>query len=412
MVELDIHLGAITPESINLPQSFPLVEQAIQALSDPELQAFATTGASLILGASEKLRENGMLNATDEVAQGLMAWIGDPQHGATHSFHVFEGAKAIRAMNSDYGNISDVDLAIRALLHDIGEFLPLIGAHGQAIKRPSLNRSKLHAPLIHRAVKLYGPTLGIPNTEALARDLLLHDYSYKKPTRQEAEAFQKQLTPAGRLFVDADRFAGAGPINDEQITKKTIERNRSGSLGKWYIFRPDLTARDRLSWEPRTGGFFDGVSAIFQEFLGFPDYFANTPEGKMLARKRKKSFGEDVLAFYTDTYHVQRPLLEHAWSQHKVDIGIKEKDDMLRFPDELSTQLSALPFQEAMDQLVHTPVPKKGTRNGRSYYGYSLSYDGTWYDPSILQFPSEEVLRDALLSSMIEYEQKFTERTS
>lgn len=398
--------------SVDILHTYPNIETAVGALNDNHQQLFAIKATSLVLYITTRLEDEGLLHATDAVAEGLVRWNEDEQHGVIHSYHVFEGAKTLRSMNPAYSDISDDDLFIRAVLHDLGQFLPLVGSDGTPIDRPKVDKSKLHAPLMHRTIMLWGQVLHLHEPETLARDILHHDYSYRHPSEEGARTFQDQLSRAGKLFVDADRFAGAGPIDDEQITRKTIERNRTGSLGRWYIFRDDLTAENRLSWEIRTGGFFDGASAIFQEFLGFPDYLANTPEGKMIANNRKVTFKNDIVSYYTDAYRSQRPRLEEAWEQQTVAIGVKEKDGILRLSDVLSAKLFALPFQEAMDQLVHTPVPEKNTRNGRSYYGYSLLHDGSWYDPSILRFLSEEALRDALLSSMVEYEKTFAKKIS
>jgi hypothetical protein len=345
-----------------------------------------------------------------DLIQGLKQWLLDGAHGVLHSYEVFQRMTELqiaelqaatgRQERSEY-IVPHESLLLRAVLHDLGEFLPItMNPEDQAQNKEW--RARKHAQLIAWAARRIGGALEVDDAPQLAQDLRWHDYFWSKPTADDMEKKAQLLSPAGRLLADADRLVG-------DSVEKQIERNRIGSLGKWHVLR-DLSAEDRMQWRERTKGLFDGICALLVEFTG-QDHLFYTETARAQNRDKKEQFRHEVVRFYQDQYRHGWQVLHEGMEQNKqFNVGIKGENSP---PDEnyiITPDMSDDQLREMFSDLINRPVPGKENDKfpGRQYFGYSVAVgEGAtqeWLDPSILRFRSEQELELALDDAILAFE--------
>jgi len=208
----------------------------------------------------------------------------------------------------------------------------------------------------------------------------------------------------------------------------------------------------RLAWQVRTKGYFDGLSALLSEFLGFEPYMAMTQAGKHLVEQRKQQFEDELIAFYRKEYE-EGLKLEKSWDAWRkagadqaggladgpvFEIGIKGGTPDNKISQDQLTAVKKLKFHEAMAYLTTLEVNGKkeasyevkvedadeevkeiglGGDNKpektitRKYVGYSIKVGDTWYDPSILWFQSADELEKAFKIAISEYKDVLSKRS-
>jgi len=227
------------------------------------------------------------------------------------------------------------------------------------------------------------------------------------------------------------------------MVSSAIRRNRQYSRGGWTFFQ-DLSVDIRLAWQVRTKGYFDGLSALLSEFLGFEPYMAMTQAGRNLVEQRKQQFEDELIAFYRKEYEEELKLKESwdAWRKGGADqaggladgpvfeIGIKGGAPDNKISQDQLTAVKKLKFHEAMAYLTTLEVngkkeasyevedfdegveeinPKKTIT--RKYVGYSIKVGDTWYDPSILWFQSADELEKAFKEEVKKYKEALLKRS-
>jgi len=373
---------------------------------------FVRMATEKLLGVAEKIKQTSLLPNPDPLYAGLLSWIQDGTHGAAHSYDVYTRTKEIRDLEKSNQNveteISDDELLIRAVLHDLGEFLPVFNQEVETRNDPLGKewKTKKHNRVMAIILRKLGKHLVVEDAQQLAKDIWHHDDYWSKPTQKRMQELESRLTPAGKLLADGDRLVGDEPSDE-------VRRNRENSLGKWFFLRPDLTARERGEWQVRTGGLFDGMSAVLTEFTG-QDHWFYTQTARELNKKKKEKFRSVLIDFYTNQYTQGWGVLGDAVEQRQpIEFGLRGKteEEMEKVcPDgsDIKAQIATL---------LQMPVTGK-KKDDREYFGYSIrvriSPDTyVWLDPSILKFDSAKELTTALISAVDEYEQlSSTQETS
>ncbi len=321
----------------------------------------------------------------DHLELVLKGWKEDRQHGIEHSLSVFNKMYIING--ADDLQITDGDMSIHAILHDFAEHLPLQKA-GKEIPRDE--RSRRHPLYMAYLIRAIGNQLGVEDAHQLAINIDHHDDFYLRPSQEEMSHLRKIVSPAGQLLADADRLV--------EDTEGSIERNRGGSLGRWYFFRQNLM--DRKLWKPRTGGLFDGFSALALEFVS-PAWRLYTQTGQRIYQERAKSFEVELVRYYQRAFTEGWTLIDTALKTGcEIRYGLRDKSSMIEVPlDQLEyLEKGQTEIRSQLTRLVNTPVRNK-SKDGRNYYGYSVCLTDPqgvmhWLDPSILIFPSVEAIKD------------------
>lgn len=434
----------------------PEFDTAIQHLA-PVFQEFARDAVFSLEQVLQKLSAAQTLSPEllRAVKEGIIKWLHEDskevKHGVGHSYYVYSAAVELQNTeitlgNEEYKAVKDSDLKLYAILHDLAEFLPRVNEAGEILSSTQenpLDTSKDHTTAMRDIVLMYGHELGISLQEAkqIAFAIAHHDDSFKRPTPAKIDSIRKRLSLAAQLFYDADRFGGAAELKD--MVSSAIRRNRQYSRGSWTFFQ-DLSVDIRLAWQVRTKGYFDGLSALLSEFLGFEPYMAMTQAGKHLVEQRKQQFDVELIAFYRKEYEEGLSLMGSwdAWRKAGADqaggladgpvfeIGIKGGAPDNKISQDQMIAVKSLEFHEAMAYLTTLEVngkkeasyeaqvedvdegveeinfggenkPKKSIT--RKYVGYSIKVGDTWYDPSILRFQSADELEQAFKEAIKEY---------
>ena len=410
-----------------------LYKQELDSLGEPMLRAFAILAVERIWTIAQELHNTHkqlLPNVVDLKAR-LKSWITDKAHGVRHSYAVYVRALELKAEELARGNydfdVNDKALELRAILHDIGEFIPVYDQNNQLfIKKTKAEKAddtwqfRRHDQLIAIAVGRIGRELGIDDTQQLARALRHHDFYWSRPSEEASQRMKDSLTPTDWLFIDADRLVG-------DSVSEQISRNRDNSMGKWYALRGDLSAEDRDEWQLRTGGLFDGSSALYREFSG-EDYWFYTEAGQEKNRQKSQEFLKSYREYYISQYRAGWKLIaqarEYKWP---VEVGLRgEKDGnksaIVEAPEmtsALSAEMSDAELRGQFAVLMNTAVTGKEnpkfidpkTGEPRKYYGYSIRVnENFWLDPSILRFEDEEALGQALTRSFNEYQAMITQQ--
>lgn len=326
--------------------------------------------------------------------QGLSRWQKDPSHNIEHSFWVYQ--KMLHIAYEEGVQLNEQvqrELFIRAILHDLGEFFTIYGK--------DVDHAQRH-PLV-MAVIIRGINMLLKANEGkqLSVDILNHDFFWEKPSVSQMEQKRKELSVYGHILADADRLVDNGATSVEEEVQQSLQRNRDGSLGKWYVLRQDLTAEDRAQWQMRTKGLFDGLSALLPEFTGSKEWFY-TRTGQALHENKLSAFRATIIEFYQQRYDYGWQQLDRLKGQ-EIRVGIKGEAESseVRIPQE------GREMRELLTDIVETPINSKIDARfpERKYHGYSLQLDNNeWIDPSILVFENKEALAQYIDNAISEYE--------
>lgn len=355
---------------------------------EPESVEFALEALVGLDQVISQLNDQGKFADNGEVArQGIREWLVDKQHGVGHSLNVFNRSCRFGDIEIDQGQINSYDpekIKTRAILHDLGEFLPWVDLNTGKYIPLSLSdkqrRLEKHPIVMAKIIFEIGKLINIPDARQLGIDVAYHDYFWKQTTPEQLAKVKSRLSIEGMLVADADRFDGEVP--------EGIERNRDYSLGRWYILHPRLAPEDRLKWKPRTGAKFDGLCALMVEFEGDSNMMF-TQAGQQMYESRRHEFR----AAWKDKYGRD---YEQGWEQitqaQNLHVGLRQKvnGEYIFVPNTslvVPTNWSEMDQSSQIDwlkQIMNTPLDESGNS-----YGWSLSADGQLVDPSVLVYPNK-----------------------
>ncbi len=396
------------PEYISLEK----IQNTLDALQTPQKE-FAERAVHSILEIAKKLdTSSGLWPSSADLHESIFLWLTDKAHGVIHSYDVFQRALELRnaeraAQQVEY-DISDEELEMRAILHDIGEFLPVYDATGKKRIDKSYQARK-HPQIISLIVRKIARELHADDAHQLAIDLRHHDHYWNRPSRENAAQMKQRLSPAGQLLADGDRLVG-------EDVATAIARSGNMAVGKSYLIK-DFPASERATWKTRTFGLFDGLSALFTEFVG-EEYWLYTDAGKKLNKEKQEKFQEVLISYYQDRYQKGWEILEKAREEKQpIQIGIKGEVDgnqnaVTKTPTgiEVRSDMSDAEMRAVFEKLINIPVPSTPNTQfpNREYFGYALQVNGdVWLDPSLLRFASKEALAAEFVKSIEEYRKFF-----
>lgn len=377
---------------------------------DEDVGRLANAAYHSLVYIGESLNTKGRIKNTQPLLEALTRWVHDEHHGAIHSFHVYEKMKYLAEKEGK--SVKEEDLWWRAVLHDIGEYLPKYDQEGDPVELTIVEkgkRSRRHQFVIKSVIEEVGKELEYDEhaIRQLALDVAYHDVFWTRPSQDRMGRIGERLSPAGKILADADRLVFE--------TEGSIARNRKVSLGRWYFLRPELTSEERQQWEMRTGGLFDGASAILREFYGSSDWMF-TESGKREYEARKPAFTQTLVDFYKAQYQLGWNILKDA-TDLRSGVNMSEIKDLeldkilhlARVDKSLDlTQLDENELRGVMRYLMTQPIEEK-SRDGRKYFGYSVKVHHpelgeVWLDPSVLHFDSEDDLEAELRKAVEKYE--------
>lgn len=366
-----------------------------------KIELFARQSVSGITTIINML-ENTPLRIDPDVLEGAVSqWSTDETHGIEHSYFVYEVMQEIREKEGiDPLQVTDDDLFIRAVLHDLAEFLPITKNDGSII--PQNLRSRKHPKYMQILINSIGQTIKLEDPEQLALDILYHDIFYSQPTKETMDRLRNKISLAGQILADADKLVFPSP--------EAIERNRAGSIGKWYFFRQDLNNRQRKKWWSRTKGLFDGLSPLLREFCS-PDYCLYTKFGQKENREKSGRFVTDIDAYIRNWYSGGwRDLNDAQQKGWKIEFGLKDGNEIIEIPIDQRNQFNFdnLSLAEKIVTIVDILVIDRKT-GARNYYGYSIRItkdtgEYKWLDPSLLIYEDEEELVSILNATIYNYQ--------
>jgi hypothetical protein len=280
---------------------------------------------------------------------------------------------------------------VLSVVHDMADFLPWYDQSGNLVEMTEIRKrqaGEYHPLIMWQMVRWFGVRFGIEEAEQVAKDIVYHDLFMSKPSSKAVQRAAGRMSNAGMLVADADRLV--------EDVDGSIHRNRIGSLGRWYILNPELSNEHRYQWRMRTGGLYDGLSALLTEFCG-SEAWMFTEAGKGAFLERQGKFKRRLVDYYVQEFDFGWQALANAWG---VGVGLKGQK-MTLHPERATefrdfTALGIDRRRQSLKHLVAQPVREK-SRLGRDYYGYSLLVerdDGTriWLDPSVLIYEDREEL--------------------
>ncbi len=230
----------------------------------------------------------------EETRSALDAWVNHKDHGAQHSYAVYEGMVWLAQQDGTWSQDQDSTFQALAVLHDLSQILPF----KDPVTGNPLNgdQRKAHAKAMSVAIRFFGGGLGLQKGEVndLARSIRHHDDEY---LGKHYPFFSR----AGMILADADKLFGAGLSRDpKQLAADAIARNQQGASRPdgWYLLR-DLTKEQRDNWQYGDRWLSDRVSAVRMDMIGIQFY---TETGKRMAKERRDAFLEQAHIAYGKEY--------------------------------------------------------------------------------------------------------------
>lgn len=216
-------------------------------------------------------------------------------HGAWHSYFVYEGMRDLARQEERLGELDDSMLQALPVLHDLVQGLPFVHPTGGRGMRG--NQRKQHARVMAALVKGFGGRLGLSEVEieVLATSIKRHD-----------EAFEGRIysdTPyEGQLLSDADKLYGSSlERNAVGLAKGMIARNRQGGVGRggWYTIRREINTERGDRWKYGDRWAFDRLRAVRAQVFRMPMY---TEAGRAAQEGIKGVFVEQARDSFGDEF--------------------------------------------------------------------------------------------------------------
>lgn len=368
----------MTESFTSINDIFPTLPGQLESNRESEL----TQGwvAALHGVVRELARRDGFLEATTgQIHEAIDNWVVHPDHGAQHSYHVYEGMKWMASEEGWLGEVSDSVLQAMAVLHDLMQTVPLVDPKtGSAFVG---NQRKLHAKAMATAVGYYGQRLGLPEEEItdLAFNIRHHDDVYEG-------IGDRPFSYAGQLLSDADKLFGSGlSRNPKELARGAMLRNLKGSSGLqgWYLLRGDIGEDERREWNYGDRWLVDAVASVKVDIFRLPFY---TATGRQLGEARKKAFLELVERVYGDEY-------DRAVDALKVWRDLESQGDettVFLVGKDQSPELveKGIPIDQVVAKAHQRTLPLKQQylRDGLEPRGWKILFSDFVIDPTIARF--------------------------
>lgn len=348
-----------------------------------------------LLDITKQLDQKSILSSIiSETNDAITTYINNKEHGAQHSYFVYEGMKWL-AQNEGV-DIDDSILQATAVLHDMSQFLP--NKNPQTGEQLTNDQRATHPEIMARAVMQFGKALNIKEKDIheIMVAIRHHDDTY-------TVGKYEHMRPLGNLLADADKLFGGGLSRDpNDLAIDAIKRNQQGSSNPqgWYLLR-DLSVEERDGWRYGDRWLSDRVSPVRKDIYKTPFY---TYTGKKIAEKRRTQFIKQAKVSYGEEYDDVTSIME-LWGSHSKDTTIKlvgKNPDGTQPIEENITNINDI--DAVVKRAYEKELPVK-SRDGFIPRGWKIQIttDGRTYiiDPSIARFKTKEEFIDKLTSSFI-----------
>lgn len=332
-----------------------------------------------------------------ETKQAIELFTTHKDHGATHSFYVYEGMRFLA--EKEGLKIDDSTLQAAAVLHDIAQLLP--NKNPQTGEILTKDQRLSHPEIMARAVLQFGEALNIQekDTREIMAAIRHHDDTYT------SEKYG-HMRPLGNLLADSDKLFGGGMSRDpKDMAHDAIVRNQQGADNPqgWYLLRDDLTPEQRNNWKYGDRWIGDRVSAVRKDIFKTEFY---TESGKQISEQRRSIFIQQAKIAYGAEYDATQEALKN-WRLSKakkvsVIVSLVGKN-----PNGNDPQVEHVEQNEAIDNVVDRAYKKDlGVKTREGFpatrgWKIQISIDGSIpiiLDPSIARFSTKE----EFLGKMIE----------
>lgn len=343
----------------------------------------------VIGNALAKLQDKGLMNDTvyDRSLEALKTWKNHGDHGAIHSFHVYEGMREIAKEENKASWLQENDskMQVVAALHDLMQILPFTNPKtGESLDG---DKRRMHADTAANVLLVFGKELELTREEIYELGVAVkdHDDVYMGKV-------SKRLSYLGQLLSDADKLYGAGILNADDLAEVAIRRNQKGAGNSqgWYLLR-NLSINEVRKWRYGDRWNSNRLSAVLTDMK--LHFFSE--HGRKIARLRKKSFLTKAPELYSSEYdttvQVLQQLLDRVNTKDKI-VFLTGKGQQ---PEEIaihSEEDLAVIINEAYEREL--PLEKKYRREGFSPRGWMIQFDldeeNIVIDPSIARFAFQE----------------------
>ncbi len=337
----------------------------------------------------------------DLARQAVTKWASESaakvDHGAWHSYYVYEGERWMAQQEERATEVADTFLQAQAVLHDIMQFLPFNSpTTGESLPGDQRRR---HAIASAALVQTFGSIFGLSSVEVheLSQAIRVHDDVFADKMHH--------ISYAGQLLSDADKLFGAAlPAEEpEIIVSKTIERNYTGAHladgSGWYIFRDD-SSEGRAQWQYGDRWNRDGVSAVKKGMFDIQFY---TEVGQKLAQERRDIFARDLEKNYTPMFDEAEVFIKD-WKELVEQQGVKNipvklvgKNQPAGLP--LNYYSIAEAVRTAYNRELDTLAPES-RRPGCTPKGWMIKLGERILDPSIGRFVMMENGRNVFFEEL------------
>jgi len=328
------------------------------------------------------LYEEGELSqvAADWLRTGIHLWERHPDHGAAHSYDVYQGMCRLMEQESE---VDDALLQAAAVLHDFAQVYGEVMDVKTDTSFSGVNTKKRHAVLGAMFIDYIGHSLGVDTKQMrkLRTAVRRHDHAYDG-------RIYTDMPLEAQVLSDADKLFGAGIFDEDNVDSVvagTIHRNAQSFAAEngWYLLR-DLSKEERGLWRYGDRWLSDRLSAVWRDIGGM---FFYTEEGKRLAELRQHAFKEyapDIYAQYYDTTVADLSW----WHRHNAEIAVvlvgygqkSEVKGVGRFGEEV--------IKGAFErELVLPPDKQRGKFEGRGWMiQLTCGSEMRVIDPSVARF--------------------------
>jgi len=276
------------------------------SILNPNENAFIDKWGGELLQITNKLAHDQsrlLPDVANEARRALRAYLIHSDHGAHHSYFVYEGMRWLA--EKEKIKIDDADLQAVAVLHDLAQMLPYkdpkTGDELGGDQRAS------HPETMAQIIYLFAPLLHLD--EHKVREVMIairhHDDTYGK---KNAYKYMGQL---GKLLAESDKLFGGGMSREpKEMAHDAIIRNQQGADNPqgWYLMRDDLSPEQRNNWKYGDRWIGDRISAVRKDMFKTEFY---TESGKQIAEQRRSIFIEQAKIAYGAEYDATQEALKN-----------------------------------------------------------------------------------------------------
>lgn len=328
---------------------------------------------------------------TNNFIKAIEKWKNDKDHGAKHSFDVYQGMQLL-AGGDTQETPADKEMQLVAVLHDLAQFFEVRNVK-TGEKLDNADARKLHADTMANYYEAFIQTLNITNVNSanLIVAIRVHDDVYNSKIHENLPYIAQLLSDGDKLFGATKEETAIEDMTPQNMVETAIERNKIGAEKQagqgWYLLWQELSQVVRQRWRYGDRWFSDRLAAVSKDM----DVHMYTEAGKKLAQERKKVFLEIAPEMYAQEFqavveHLQK--WENLPNKPKVIATGKNHEPSEISPSNLS-YLGIL-IQELYSLDINPGLDEKYQRDEVEARGYMIQIefeDGTvTIDPSIARF--------------------------